>query len=186
MAKLALEPGPLNPLSLPESLCTACPLKAPVLPSQVHLSNHTYPLSKVSMILTQWRDEWRKEEREGGRMDHKSFDLNVFLCPLLNPRKSKADLSLLTSLFLCMCPQFAPSIYLCSLSSIDYFSLVFLLSVTLSILSAVPKVQTLITSHCFAAARRLHFFPLLPSCLLHTRAKQRDSPYNPLTREPYF
>ena len=31
VAKLVLEPGPLNPLSFPESLCPACPLKAPVL-----------------------------------------------------------------------------------------------------------------------------------------------------------
>lgn len=83
---------------------------------------------------------------------------------------------------LCM----SPALHLrlsCSLSPIDYFSTVFLLSITLFPFPAL-SLKSKFSSHltCFAAAaHRLHFFPFLHSCHLHTRARQRWSiqPFDP-------
>ena len=122
------------------------------------------------------------------RMDW--FDLlavQVTLKSLLQHHSSKASIFLHSAFFIVQLShlQFAPSVILLPESHrLSPPPPVVLLSVTLSILSTVPKVQALIMSHCFdAAAGRPHFFPVLPSYLLHTRA---DKEMVHLTQEPYF
>lgn len=117
------------------------------------------------MILTQWLGKWRKEEKEGGRreriMNPSIWMSSCGLCSTFIQAK-QTSLSWLRCFSLYV-PSLTPSVILLTKSYWLFLHSVSLVHHSLSIPSAVPEVQILITSHLLCCSRpQTAFFPVPP------------------------